>query len=292
MKKIFTIALLAITVAGCKKSTNIQESVEADSQSLKNKAATSATVTTEAALKSAVANAAPGAIITISGTINLTSTLQITKNGTSSSKINLNGGTLNCSGIPAGNWGIKMLGSYWNIQNMIIKNGNSHGLIFALGGYNYVNNVTATGFQGTGIMIYNGGHHNSIVNCKSNENYDPIDGGQNADGFACSLSGGAGNSFTNCVADHNSDDGFDLFGNSSTVVIKNCTATRHGYGTAGNGNGFKLGSSGQNIPHTVTYCTSSNNKAYGYDGNGNVGHMTMTGSTGTGNGKGLFTRIY
>jgi hypothetical protein len=294
MKKMFAIALLAISFAGCKKSTNIQESLEADSQSSKNKAVTSATVTTEAALKTAVANAAPGAIITISGTINLTSTLNITRSGTSSAKINLNGGTLNCSDIPAGNWGIKMLASYWNIQNMIIKSGRSHGLILSTTGcgYNYINNVTATGFQGTGIMIYSGAHHNTIANCRSNENYDPIDGGQNADGFACSLQGGAGNRFDRCVADHNSDDGFDLFGNSATVVLTNCTATRHGYGTAGNGNGFKLGSSGQNIPHTVTNCTSSYNKAYGYDGNGNQGHMTMTGSTGTGNGKGLFARIF
>lgn len=34
------------------------------------------------------------------------------------------------------------------------------------------------------------------------------------------------------------------------------------------------------------------NLSWGYDGNGNTGHITTTGSTGTGNGKGLFTRIY
>nr|WP_294932713.1 right-handed parallel beta-helix repeat-containing protein [uncultured Flavobacterium sp.] len=254
--------------------------------------AKNSTVTTEAALKSAVASAVPGDIIKISGTIYLTSTLQITKNGSAAGKINLTGGTLNCSRIPSGNWGIKMLASYWNITNMTITKGNSHGLIFATGGYNYVYNVTATYFQGTGIMMYNGAHHNTISACHSSENYDPIDGGQNADGFACSLSGGAGNRFDSCVATHNSDDGFDLFGNSATVVINKCVATRNGYGTAGNGNGFKLGSSGQNIPHTVTNCSSTNNLAYGYDGNGNKGHITITGSTGSGNGKGLFTRIY
>jgi hypothetical protein len=254
--------------------------------------AKTSTVTTETALKAAVASAVAGDIIKISGTIYLTSTLQITKNGTAASKINLTGGTLNCSGIPAGNWGIKMLASYWNITNMTITKGNSHGLIFATGGYNYVYNVTATYFQGTGIMIYSGGHHNNISACHSSENYDPIDGGQNADGFACSLSGGAGNKFDSCVSTHNSDDGFDLYGNSATVVINNCIATKNGYGTAGNGNGFKLGSSGQNIPHTVTNCSSTNNLAYGYDGNGNIGHITITGSTGSGNGKGLFARIY
>nr|WP_315239776.1 right-handed parallel beta-helix repeat-containing protein [uncultured Flavobacterium sp.] len=250
------------------------------------------TVTTETALKSAVASAVAGDIIKISGTIYLTSTLQITKNGTASSKITLSGGTLNCSGIPSGNWGIKMLASYWNITNMNITKGNSHGLIFATGGYNYVYNVTATYFQGTGIMIYSGGHHNTISACHSSENYDVATGGQNADGFACSLSGGAGNKFDSCVSTHNSDDGFDLFGNSATVVINNCIATKNGYGTAGNGNGFKLGSSGQNIPHTVTNCSSTNNSAFGYDGNGNRGRITITGSGGSGNAKGLFTRIF
>jgi hypothetical protein len=60
--------------------------------------------------------------------------------------------------------------------------------------------------------------------------------------------------------------GWDLYGQPATVTITNCTATNNGYGGNGDGNGFKLGSAGQNIPHTVTNCTSSYNKASGYDG--------------------------
>ena len=254
--------------------------------------ARSVTVTTEAALKSAVSSAVAGDVITISGTINLTSTLQLLNSGTSSAKINISGGTLNCSGLPSGSWGVKVNGSWWNIQNMVLKSGPSSGIVFQSGGNNFVNNVTATGFKNTGIQVYNGGFNDNITNSNSSENYDVAAGGEDADGFACKLSGGSGNKFDHCTATHNSDDGWDLFGQPSTVKITSCTATRNGYGTNGDGNGFKLGSAGQNVPHTVTNCSATNNKAWGYDGNGNTGHITITGSGGSGNGAGLFTRIF
>lgn len=251
----------------------------------------STTVTTEAALISAVGNAVAGDIITVSGTIRLTQTLQLIKSGTSSAKINFTGGTLDCSGIASG-WGVKLNGSYWNVTNMTIKNSPDCGLVLQIGGYNYIYNITATGNKDTGIQVYNGAHHNSISYCYSAENYDTANGGENADGFACKLSGGAGNVFDNCTAYHNSDDGWDLYGQPYTVTIRNCKAQNNGYGTNGDGNGFKLGSAGQNIAHTVTNDSATNNKAWGYDGNGNTGHITITGSTASGNGAGSFTRIY
>lgn len=254
--------------------------------------AKTSTVTTEAALKTAVASALPGDIIKISGTINLTSTLQLTKNGTSSAKINLTGGVLNCSALPSGQRGMLVLGSYWNITNMTVKNAPDNGIVFQQGGYNYVYNVITSNNGDTGLQIYDGSHDNYIQSCKSNDNYDVANGGENADGYACKLSGGKNNTFDGCIANHNSDDGWDLFGQPYTVVIKNCTASNNGYGTAGDGNGFKLGSAGQNIPHTATNDTATNNKGVGYDGNGNVGHITITGSGGSGNQLGLFYRIY
>jgi hypothetical protein len=252
---------------------------------------TSTTVTSESALKSAVSAAKAGDIITISGTIKLTSTLQLLNSGSSSSKINLTGGTLDCSSMSSG-WGVKCNGSYWNITNMTIKNGPSCGLVFQTGGYNYVSNVTTSGNHDSGLQIYNASHDNNVVSCHSNNNYDTSTGGENADGFACKLSGGKNNKFTSCSASTNSDDGWDLYGQPNTVTITSCTASSNGLGANGDGNGFKLGSSGQTVPHTVTYCTSNNNKGCGYDGNGNKGHITTTGSGGSGNVKGLFYRIY
>jgi hypothetical protein len=306
MKKIILCLALFASITSCKKNElpltteeqidNVSRTSEADFPDIfvpdySIIMGKSTTVTTEAALKTAIANAVAGDVITISGTIRLTSTLQLLKSGTSSSKINFTGGTLDCSGISSG-WGVKVNGSYWNITNMTIKNAPDCGLVLQVGGNNYVANITATGNKDSGIQVYNGASNNYIYNCRSNENYDVANGGENADGFACKLSAGAGNKFENCTANHNSDDGWDLYGQPATVKIINCTATNNGYGSNGDGNGFKLGSAGQNIAHTVTGCTASYNKAWGYDGNGNTGHITTTGSGGTGNGKGLFTRIY
>ena len=296
MKNGTLITLLCIAFASCQKNNGVtpgtaDEKLASSAATLVTAAATSVTVTTETALKAAIKAAQPGDIITVSGTIKLTSTLQLLNSGTSSSKINFTGGTLDCSGISSG-WGVKCNGSYRNITNMTIKNAPDCGLVFQYGGYNYVYNITTSGNHDSGLQIYNQSHHNNVSYCKSNDNYDTQNGGENADGFACKLSAGAGNKFDHCTANHNSDDGWDLYGQPSTVTITNCTATNNGYGGNGDGNGFKLGSSGQNVPHTVTNCTSSYNMASGYDGNGNTGHITITGSTGTGNGKTLFYRLY
>jgi hypothetical protein len=254
-------------------------------------AATNYVVSNESDLKSAIANAEPGDIIKVSGTIYLTSTLQLLNSGTSSSKINFTGGVINCSKMTSG-WGVKVNGSYWNISNMEIKSSPDCGIVFQSGGNNWIYNVTTYNNQDSGLQIYNGAYNNTVDSCTSYDNYDVANGGENADGFACKLSAGAGNKFENCYAWHNSDDGWDLYGQPYTVKMNNCIAKENGYGENGDGNGFKLGSSGQTVDHTVTNCTSSYNLGCGYDGNGNTGHITTTGSTGQGNGKDLWYRIY
>ena len=289
MKKIFVLSMMAMAMFSCQK-----EELKPDQTQVTTRLKSTYNVSTESALRSAVANAQPGDIINISGTIYLTQTLQLLNSGTSSAKINITGGTnyatLNCSGVSG--WGVKVNGSYWNISYLNIEYAGNSGLVFQYGGYNWVYHVRTRGCGDTGLQIYNGSHNNSVNYCTSYDNYDVVNGGENADGFTCKLSGGAGNKFYKCNAKHNSDDGWDLYGQPYTVVIDHCLSKNNGYGTNGDGNGFKLGSSGQNVPHTVTYCTADYNLAWGYDGNGNTGHITTTGSGGTGNGKGLFTRIY
>ena len=142
----------------------------------------------------------------------------------------------------------------------------------------------------TGLQLDNGAAFNQVINCDSYNNRDPGQG--NADGFAAKLGVGTGNSFTGCRSWFNSDDGWDLYGQPYPVTMTSCTATNNGYGSNGDGNGFKLGKSGQSVPHSVLGCTSSSNLGCGYDGNGNTGHITTTGSGGSGNGKGLWCRIY
>jgi hypothetical protein len=285
---ILILGVFLLAFAGC---SQIDTPASSDSISSTIDAPLNATVTTESALKSAVSAATAGTTITISGTINLTSTLQLLNSGTSSSKITLTGGVLNCSGISSG-WGVKVNGSYWNITNMTIQSAPSCGIVFQSGGYNYVYKVKSQSNKDSGIQVYNAAHDNNVSYCTSYNNYDTATYGQNADGFACKLSGGKNNQFNYCYANYNSDDGWDLYGQPYTVTITHCTATQQGRGSAGNGNGFKLGSSGQSVAHTCTYCTSSSNTHAGYDGNGNTGHITTTGSSGSGNGTALFTRIY
>jgi hypothetical protein len=288
MRNFFGIILLTAIMVGCEKTPIVDESASLNSES---RLKSSTTVTTESALKTAIKNATAGSTITISGTIKLTSQLQLLNSGTSSSKINFTGGTLDCSGISSG-WGVKVNGSYWNITNMTIKGAPDCGIVFQSGGYNYVYKVNTTGNGDSGLQIYNGANNNNISNCYSASNYDAANSGENADGFACKLSAGKNNKFSNCTAYYNSDDGWDLYGQPYTVVMTYCTATNNGRGSNGDGNGFKLGKSGQSVAHTVTNCTSSYNKGCGYDGNGNTGHITTTGSTGTGNSKSLWYRIY
>lgn len=247
------------------------------------RAASSTTVYTESALKSAVANAAAGTTINLGANIKLTSTLQLLKSGTSSAKINFNGcgKTLDCSGISSG-WGVKVNGSYWNICNMTITKAPDCGIVFQSGGYNYVYYVKTTYNGDSGLQIYNGAHDNYIYKCESYYNYDKANGGENADGYACKLSAGKNNKFEGCIAAYNSDDGWDLYGQPYSVYLYDCTAKFNGY-TAnnsttanGDGNGFKLGSSGQKVKHYLSGCKSYNNLLCGYDGNGNTAAMSVS----------------
>ena len=294
MKKISIFLLVAISIAftSCSKVTDDELAPTTSTANFK----TTYTVTTESALKTAVKNAKAGDVIKISGTIYLTSTLQLLNNGTSSSKINLTGtsasslGVLDCRNVSG--WGVKCNGSYWNIQYLDIRNAGDCGLVFQYGHNNYVYWCRFYENGDSGFQIYNSSYSNSINYCWSWNNYDSENGGENADGFACKLSAGSGNTYNHCEASHNSDDGWDLYGQPYTVKMNYCNAMYNGYGSNGDGNGFKLGSSGQSVPHTVYYCTSHNNTGCGYTGNGNTGHITTTGSGGYSNGKALWDRIY
>ncbi len=120
---------------------------------------------------------------------------------------------------------------------------------------------------------------NAVEDCISFENCDGT--GKNADGFACKVAAGEGNSFTRCTAFLNTDDGFDLFSKNrpiGAVSIRVCESFLNGYlpdgkgglrESAGNGNGFKLGGSGLAIGHTATGCVSAGNRRFGFTSNSN-----------------------
>lgn len=256
------------------------------------------TVTSESALRSAINNAAAGDSIKLGANIKLTSQLQLLKSGTSSKKINFsgNGYTLDCSGISSG-WGIKVNGSYWNITNMTVKNAPDCGMVLQVGGNNYIAYCKFLNNADSGLQIYNSSYGNYVYKCESYYNYDSANGGENADGYACKLSGGKNNKFDGCIAKYNSDDGWDLYGQPYGVTMTNCEASYNGYISSGkttangDGNGFKLGSSGQNVKHYLSNCVAKNNLACGYDGNGNTAAMSISNCSSSGNKKYQWYRI-
>lgn len=293
--KVLLFFVLAVMMIGCSAIANDVEQIDVDGDDGRS----TYNVSTESALKSAVKNAAAGDTINLSSNIKLTSQLQLLNSGTSSKKINFNGNgkTLDCSGISSG-WGVKVNGSYWNICNMTITKAPDCGIVFQSGGNNYIYYVKTTYNGDSGLQIYNSSYGNYVYKCESYYNYDSDNDGEDADGYACKLSGGKNNKFEGCIAAYNSDDGWDLYGQPYSVTMTSCEAKYNGYRNSslattsnGDGNGFKLGKSGQSVVHYLKSCNAHHNLGCGYDGNGNTAKMSITSCSSSNNKKYQWYRI-
>jgi len=137
--------------------------------------------------------------------------------------------------------------------------------------------------SGTGIFFSHGTGGHLLLNCDSHDNYDATssDGaGENADGFGVHYQeSGPSTIIRGCRAWWNSDDGYDFISQEVPVTIENSYAYGSGYinsgaGTAGNGNGFKIGSSKTGIRHIVR-----NNVAWGCRASGFYANHTGGGNT-------------
>lgn len=295
LAKVMSALAVSALLFSCSGITTDGTEIEDDG----SRATTTVTVTSESALKSAVNSASAGTRIVLGSNITLTSTLQLLNSGTSSNRIYLNGNgkTLTCN-FSSG-WGVKVNGSYWTVHNITITKSPDCGIVLQCGQNVNLLYVKTTWNGDSGIQVYNSAKNAYVYKCESYYNYDSANGGENADGYACKLSAGSGNRFVGCVAAYNSDDGWDLYGQPYSVTMTSCTAKYNGYypsygttTTNGDGNGFKLGSSGQCVSHTLTSCSSYNNLLCGYDGNGNTGSMSMTNCTASNNGYANYYRIY
>jgi Right handed beta helix region len=286
---LFCLAIILL-VFSCSNPSTIGSSADSQAAGIAASAPdfTSTTVTTASALSTAISNAKAGDVITISGTIASSSAFKLSKSGTSSSYITLQGGTLNFSGCSS--YGLNISGSYWKISGIAIEN-DGDTPVYITGSYNIIQNCNIHNNSDMGLLIRHGGAHNQVNSCNSHDNFDSPKG-ENADGYGTKWEGGSGNVYNNCLSNHNSDDGWDLWMYTSTVTFNTCTSTNNGYGTGGDGNGFKLGGNNVSTPHTLKNCVANNNLGYGYTGNSNPAHMTMTNCTGSGNKKGLMDRIY
>ena len=180
--------------------------------------------------------------------------------------------------------GITIAGDYWILDGFDVTNSKDGSKGVTISGSNCIVqnlNTYKNGNSGINIGRWKGQDlwdewpaNNLVLNCTSWDNADV--GYEDADGFACKLTVAEGNTFIGCIAHHNADDGWDLFGkiesgSIGSVVLKNCIAYGNGYmsdGTnAGNGNGFKMG--GDSLPgnHKIYNSIAYDNKAKGIDSN-------------------------
>jgi MYXO-CTERM domain-containing protein len=141
---------------------------------------------------------------------------------------------------------------------------------------------------GPGLFIDTGTGGNLILNCDSHDNYD-VNGsqgdGQNGDGFGVHYqTTGPSTIIRGCRSWHNSDDGYDFIYQEVPVTIENSFATGMGYGTSGNGNGFKIGSSGTGIRHLVQNNVAWKNSSSGFYANHSSGGNTWYNNTSYSNG--------
>ena len=180
--------------------------------------------------------------------------------------------------------GFQVLGDWWIVSDISVAKSTSTGLRLA-GHHNTVERCVAFSNANTGIQISGGSldpkerwpSFNLVSGCVSHDNKDPAE--SDADGFAAKLTVGEGNSFRNCVARNNCDDGWDLYtkletGPIGSVKIERCVAYRNGVmsdgtPTKGDGNGFKLGGEGISVVHEIADCYSFANKACGFTSNSN-----------------------
>ncbi|MFZ4724952.1 MAG: Ig-like domain-containing protein [Paludibacter sp.] len=188
---------------------------------------------------------------------------------------------------------IQLGGQYWHIKGLVIQNSADNGMRIE-GSYNIIENCTfrynsdsgLTIQQSNGTMPNDGSiaSYNLILNCDSYFNDKNTD---NADGFACKLSPGAGNVFRGCRSWANGDDGWDFYYSRFQIIVEDCWTFRNGL-KGGNGNGFKSNGSASSsstprtqAPHVYIRCiafdhkykSGSNNK--GFDQNHNEGNVSM-----------------
>ncbi|WP_242082405.1 right-handed parallel beta-helix repeat-containing protein [Aestuariivivens sediminis] len=193
------------------------------------------------------------------------------------------------------NRGIQLNGSYWHIYGIDIFGAGDNGM-FVRGHNNLIEFCTFSENSDTGLQIGNGGSNNTILNCDSYFNADSTL--ENADGFACKLDAGTGNSFIGCRAWQNLDDGWDGYlrgADNITTTYENCWAFKNGIlkdGSvgAGDGNGFKTGGSDDKLlKHHAIYknCVAAGNVFDGFDHNSNRGDITLYNCSAYDNGRNI-----
>jgi hypothetical protein len=227
-------------------------------------------------------------IFLLNGTYKYSTTFKLTKNGTANEPIKI----LNFSGhspvidfssqpYADSSRGFQISGNYWILAGLTIKGAGDNG-IYISGNYNRIQDCFVTQCGDTGVQLSNGASYNTINRVTSTYNFDSKTDGGNADGFAAKLKVGPGNVFRECIALHNSDDGFDFYEATNAVMVYDSEASYNGK-NSGNGQGFKVGGNFTADNHYLEGCIAIGNRARGYDQNNNTGRVTLVNCIGRDN---------
>lgn len=155
----------------------------------------------------------------------------------------------------ASNGGITITCSYWQFENITVKNSDNYGFDVTGKGNKLVNCIADNNSNG-GFNI-NNASLTTLNNCIANNNH--VDG-YFAYGFYISGSG-ENNSLDSCIATNNQDSGF-FINNTKKIALNKCYAENNGnYNTGSvNRSGFVFNDKG----HVFTNCISYNNAFYGF----------------------------
>jgi hypothetical protein len=237
--------------------------------------ACSATRAAKADIVSTIENAKSGTTISVSGTYSVTVPIYVPAG------VTINGpATFNFN--KAAN-GIILQKGNDHLNELTVTNAAGVGIYIYESAGNVVNSCNSEGNANTGIQIQgSGADNNSIQYCQSYNNEDTATDGQNADGITCKFGTGSGNVMKNDISEGNSDDGYDFWQASSPVTVTSCQAYSNGKLSEGNGNGFKMGASGDDVAHVYTSDIAHNNSSpansggSGFTTNGNTGKCKLT----------------
>jgi hypothetical protein len=230
------------------------------------------------AIVTTIQNAKSGTTVTVSGTYSgITTRIQVPSGVTvkgPATFVFTTGASADGFYVPAGNSGVTL--------TSLTVEGANHGIMI-YGSSCSIQSCISMGNQNSGIeIIGSSAKNNTVNNCQSKQNADNASGGGNADGFACKQGASSGNKFSNDDAHQNSDDGYDFEKSVSPVTVTGCQSYNNGNyaGLTGNGDGFKMGISGDNVAHTYTSCIAHNNTlgdtGDGFDQNDNAGKIHLT----------------
>jgi hypothetical protein len=261
-----------------------------------------------ATLQKANDTAAAGDTIWLrAGTYNCTSQITLSKSGTSDTNRTkiwaytgevpiLDFSNFSLASSTSDHPAITVTGNWMHLKGLEIANGK----VGTSGSHSYsmlrTKNASNNTFEllnihngfGPGLFIDTGTGGNLILNCDSHDNYD-VNGsqgdGQNGDGFGVHYqTTGPSTIIRGCRSWHNSDDGYDFISQEVPVTIENSWAFKMGYGTSGNGNGFKIGSSKTGIRHLVQNDVAWSNSSSGFYANHSTGGNTWYNNTSYNNG--------